>query len=442
MAKYDPLHRFLADSGRDEITLEFESISAMVSGGLPRSAHDKQRRMWWANTADSHHVQAAAWLAAGYVVDAEGVDYSERTVRFVRHGPQQFHDSPGEARPGNCDTRPGSGQRDRAAEPETSEPSSAPSPESAAGEEDQERTGRSQLGRARAYLRRGISATVLVLVVLAAGTVVGGLLLKPDTSVPQPGSSSVEVDFSPAHPARSPVAVGVELTDDVTGGYGSGMTMAITLAGADLAQKDWSVIAEVPAGVQLDGQIAGDPRTGRVANVTDARTGQTTTFVYLVPGPMISGKYSVILTWDNLSSGPMQVRGPYLAAAFPDVIVKNITPSGSHGQDAMPMPPVTAQDTLETYSDYVFLGGMPPDHFDNFAWVWKTQAGHVNEGDIAIPLAMEAQSPADDQQTHTKEFYSGIAFGIAAAAFIACIQEFMTTARSRHKSGGNPDPAS
>lgn len=316
MAKYDPLHRFLADSGQDEMTLDFESISAMVSGGLPRSAYDKQRRMWWANTADSHHVQAVAWLAAGYVVDAGGVDYSERTVRFVRNGPQQLHDSPTEARPSDSDARPGSGQRDRVAEQETSKSSSAPNSESAAGKEDQARTRHSLPARARAYIRRGISATVLVLVVLAAGTVVGGLLLKPDTSVPQAGPSSVEVDFSPAHPARSPIAVGVELTDDVTGGYGSGMTMAINLAGADLAQKGWSVIAEVPAGVQLNGQIVGDPSTGRVADVRDASTGHPTASVYVAPGPMISGKYSVILTWDNLSSGPMQVKGSYLAAAF------------------------------------------------------------------------------------------------------------------------------
>lgn len=68
--------------------MEFEQITAMVPGGLPPSAYDPPRRMWWSNTADSRHVQAAAWLAAGYAVAPGGVDYGQRRVRFTRrdHG--------------------------------------------------------------------------------------------------------------------------------------------------------------------------------------------------------------------------------------------------------------------------------------------------------------------------------------------------------------------
>jgi hypothetical protein len=43
MAKYDPLHRFLADSGQDELVLRFEDIAAMVTGGLPQSARPSGR---------------------------------------------------------------------------------------------------------------------------------------------------------------------------------------------------------------------------------------------------------------------------------------------------------------------------------------------------------------------------------------------------------------
>jgi hypothetical protein len=51
MAKYDPLRRFLAGSGLDVVELGFEQIAAMVPGGLPPSAYDRQRRMWWAITS-------------------------------------------------------------------------------------------------------------------------------------------------------------------------------------------------------------------------------------------------------------------------------------------------------------------------------------------------------------------------------------------------------
>ena len=83
MAKYDPLCRFLRDSGEQHLEVGMDDIAGMVDGGLPPSAYDPGRRMWWSNTADARHVQAAArWLAAGYTV--AGVDYAQRRVRFLR----------------------------------------------------------------------------------------------------------------------------------------------------------------------------------------------------------------------------------------------------------------------------------------------------------------------------------------------------------------------
>ncbi len=81
MRKYDPLCRYLRDSGQATVELSFDLIADMV-GGLPPSADDPHRRMWWSDTTDKHHVQAVAWLAAGYVVAEGGVDYAQRKVRF------------------------------------------------------------------------------------------------------------------------------------------------------------------------------------------------------------------------------------------------------------------------------------------------------------------------------------------------------------------------
>ncbi|MGH3157832.1 MAG: DUF7662 domain-containing protein [Streptosporangiaceae bacterium] len=80
MAKYDPLQKLLYRSGEQVLKLGFDDIAGMVDGGLPPSAYDPARRMWWSNTSDRHHVQAAAWLAAGYEVT--GVNYARRQVVF------------------------------------------------------------------------------------------------------------------------------------------------------------------------------------------------------------------------------------------------------------------------------------------------------------------------------------------------------------------------
>ena len=81
MAKYDPLFRFLCASGEQHVDVGMDDIADMVDGGLPPSAYDRARRMWWSNTSDARHVQAATgWLAAGYVV--ADIDYAQRQVCF------------------------------------------------------------------------------------------------------------------------------------------------------------------------------------------------------------------------------------------------------------------------------------------------------------------------------------------------------------------------
>jgi hypothetical protein len=83
IAKYDPLYRFLRASGKQNLDVGMDDIADMIADGLPPSAYDRTRRMWWSNTADVRHVQAGrGWLAAGYVV--AGVDYAQRRVRFSR----------------------------------------------------------------------------------------------------------------------------------------------------------------------------------------------------------------------------------------------------------------------------------------------------------------------------------------------------------------------
>lgn len=76
-AKYEPLADHLRQQGSGTINMTFDEIGALV-GGLPMSA--RKFGQWWENSG--HHVQAKAWLAAGFKV--ESADRQAGTIRFRR----------------------------------------------------------------------------------------------------------------------------------------------------------------------------------------------------------------------------------------------------------------------------------------------------------------------------------------------------------------------
>lgn len=78
MSKYRPLNRHLASCPEPALTMSFFELDDLV-GGLPASA--RQHRPWWSNERGGH-VQARAWLDAGWRVDE--VNLTAERVRFVR----------------------------------------------------------------------------------------------------------------------------------------------------------------------------------------------------------------------------------------------------------------------------------------------------------------------------------------------------------------------
>jgi hypothetical protein len=80
MGKYDALADYLREVPSEEqaVTLTFSEVDRIV-GGLPPSAY--RIRQWWANDSK---VEARAWRAAGWHVDADGVDFNGQKVRFAR----------------------------------------------------------------------------------------------------------------------------------------------------------------------------------------------------------------------------------------------------------------------------------------------------------------------------------------------------------------------
>lgn len=78
MAKYEALGEQLRKNTGGSVQLTFEEVAGFVPGGLPQSAY--RHLAWWAN--DPHHVQAAAWLKAGW--RSENANLAARSVTFTR----------------------------------------------------------------------------------------------------------------------------------------------------------------------------------------------------------------------------------------------------------------------------------------------------------------------------------------------------------------------
>jgi hypothetical protein len=275
---------------------------------------------------------------------------------------------------------------------------------------------RRHLTAAVAFTRRGLTPTVIVLAVLAVGPFVYGWLHRPDTSVPQPLTSHVEIDLSPRHPLLSPITVGISLS-----GRGGAATVYIDLAGGEFTQTGWSVSALVPAGVEPDGAQVVSPASQGMDEVSFA------------PGPQRDGKYTAQLNWYNLTSGPLQVTGANLMAVFPDVTVVT-----NQSDLVTPTLLVTVTQELDPGSDFAYLGGPPPDHFAGTRWVWKPVTGYATGTVLTSPLDAEARSAALDGQAQTAQFYSGVAFGVAASAFIAAVAEFVNKGRRERDAASKP----
>jgi hypothetical protein len=95
MTKYEPLTAFLKEQYAQEIPMTFEEIARVLGEPLPASAY--KHPAWWANESTGH-VQAKAWLEAGY--ETEQVDQAGKKLVF-RKATAGLADAPREfAHPG------------------------------------------------------------------------------------------------------------------------------------------------------------------------------------------------------------------------------------------------------------------------------------------------------------------------------------------------------
>src|ERR1700761_3031201 len=79
MSKYQTLHRFFKAQPTDFLRMTFDEVEKEAGFKLPASA--RLHQAWWANDR-ARHVQAKAWLDAGY--ESEQVDMKEGRLVFRR----------------------------------------------------------------------------------------------------------------------------------------------------------------------------------------------------------------------------------------------------------------------------------------------------------------------------------------------------------------------
>jgi len=72
--KYAPLEKYLRDlsARKNEVTLSFEQIEAILKFKLPSSAYEDER--WWLREKEGNHVNLRAWLSVGWKIARVEVD--------------------------------------------------------------------------------------------------------------------------------------------------------------------------------------------------------------------------------------------------------------------------------------------------------------------------------------------------------------------------------
>jgi hypothetical protein len=93
--KYEPLEQYLSASVQDVTVLEFVEIERILGACLPASA--RKYPAWWSNSGEGH-VNAQAWLRAGF--KAEQLDLDRARVAFRRVGDRSINDAGSAPQPG------------------------------------------------------------------------------------------------------------------------------------------------------------------------------------------------------------------------------------------------------------------------------------------------------------------------------------------------------
>jgi len=130
--------------------------------------------------------------------------------------------------------------------------------------------------------------------------------------------------------------------------------------------------------------------------------------------------------WPNQRAGAGDRRE--YGGRVSSVTVINTTTSDS---SPVPTPQVTVNRALLPGGDFTYQAGPQPDRFVGVEWQWNPVIGNVQDPDLTASFNLEARSASADGHDQAAQFYSGIAFGVAASAFIALVVEFVDADRRK-----------
>ncbi len=75
--KYAPLQRYLSHVDEESVSLSFARVEEVLGVPLPRSA--TTHAAWWENETRGSHVQAKAWMNAGWRVTSVSLERASVT---------------------------------------------------------------------------------------------------------------------------------------------------------------------------------------------------------------------------------------------------------------------------------------------------------------------------------------------------------------------------
>jgi hypothetical protein len=129
------------------------------------------------------------------------------------------------------------------------------------------------------------------------------------------------------------------------------------------------------------------------------------------------------LCWD--AKAPVQLNGSYLAARFPPIAGYAPLTIGTPSADINATVARTLHPDAET-SDFAIQSQPRPTSAGPDAWTWASQSSDQ-------PIQLSAIDVSDTQHADYLTFLSGIAFGLAGAAVIALLGEFILPLHQRRQ---------
>ncbi|MFD5437341.1 hypothetical protein ACFWJ4_34980 [Kitasatospora sp. NPDC127067] len=283
-------------------------------------------------------------------------------------------------------------------------------------------------------IRKLVASTAFSLAFL--GVTVGCLawLITPDANGPKtPRSPIFAIKPGPNNEALAPGGAEPSVTASIAvrAEQGAGMCAQFYVSGAALDVPGWQI------------EVAAEPEMLIHSNVMSIHPAGGSSFYVLSRGPGFvntgedeKGEPDVHLCW-NHPGDPTVVshRGSRAAINMPNFYVD--WRSGKPPPDASNVRVSIKAQLDDIGDDWAVDSGTAPNPQLSTAkhWVWESPIDASDTRKDGSPATLQVHSLGEAESEHNREFYSGIFYGVGAAALIAAIQERLNTRRRAEPNG-------